>query len=97
MNKKIAICPNCNSKVPCSAKIGEKIKIHCPSCGEEGIVKFEKENIEEIDFYPLDEPFAYVKILKDTISLDKSYKIIEPYLAEDESKIFAFIQEKIIK
>jgi len=97
MTKKIAICPHCNTKVPCEAEIGQKITIKCPSCGEKGVVKFEKDNIEEIAFYPLNEPFAYVRILKDTTSLDKFYKIIEPYLSEDERNMLLFIQEKLIK
>ncbi|MCK4416445.1 MAG: type II/IV secretion system ATPase subunit, partial [Thermoplasmatales archaeon] len=54
-------------------------------------------DIDQLGFYPVNEPFAYVKILKDTKSLDKYYKVIQPYLSEQEDEIFNFIQEKLIK
>jgi len=54
-------------------------------------------DIDQLGFYPVNEPFAYVKILKDTKSLDKYYKVIQPHLSEQEDEIFNFIQEKLIK
>jgi flagellar protein FlaI len=63
--------------------------------GKEPITK--DENIEQIDFYPVNEPFAYIKILKNTQTLEKFYKVIQPNLSEKEYKIFNFIKDKLIK
>jgi len=82
----------------------KKIKTKNPKNNEEDIVASTKEEIlsektdlEEIDFYPLNEPYAYVRILKDTDSLDKYYMVEEPTLKKDEFKILNFIQETLIK
>jgi len=95
--KKIAICPQCHTKITCEGEPGQKIDVECSSCGKKGVVKFEKQELEELDFYPLNEPFAYVKILKDVSTLDKYYKVIEPHLTADEQKILKFIQETLVK
>jgi len=82
----------------------QKIKIKNTKCNEEDIVDSteeevlsEKTDLEEIDFYPLNEPYAYVRILKDAGSLDKYYRVEEPTLKKDESKILNFIQETLIR
>jgi flagellar protein FlaI len=96
MNNKIAICPNCHTKIECDSKSGEKEKIKCPKCGKEGFVTFNSD-YRQLDFYPLAEPYAYAKILKNVDSLDKYYKVIEPYLSLDEQKTLNFIWDKLIK
>jgi len=75
-----------------SKKFKKKDKSHI----EKGPITVEK-NIEQIDFYPVNEPFAYIKILKDTETLEKYYKVIQPDLSEEEQEIFSFIQDKLIK
>ena len=95
MIKKIAICPQCNTKVPCEGEKGQTVKIICSSCGKKGIVIIE--GLLEIDFYPVNEPFAFVKILKDPETLDQHYRTIEPILTEDEKKTLRFIQDELIK
>ncbi|UCF13311.1 MAG: Flp pilus assembly complex ATPase component TadA [Thermoplasmatales archaeon] len=62
---------------------------------KEDVVPGEK-NFVEIDFYPVNEPFAYVKIIKDTTSLDKYYKVMEPQLLEEELNTLNLLQEKLI-
>ena len=96
MQKKIAICPGCHSKIPCEGKPGEKVKIECPNCGRTGSITFTGE-LEQLDFYPLYEPFAYAKILKNKETLEKYYKVIEPYLSEDEQNTLNFIWETMMK
>ena len=93
-----------NSEVVVEGNPSQKIKIKNPKCNEENIVASTKEEVlsektdlEEIDFYPLNEPYAYVRILKDTGSLDKYYWVEEPTLKKDESKILNFIQETLIR
>jgi len=94
---------SCNSEVA-EGNPGQKIKIKNSKCNEEDIVASTKEEVlsektdlEEIDFYPLNEPYAYVRILKDAGSLDKYYRVEEPTLKKDESKILNFIQETLIR
>ena len=93
-----------NSEVVVEGNPSQKIKIKNPKCNEEDTVASAKEEVlsektdlEEIDFYPLNEPYAYVRILKDTGSLDKYYWVEEPTLKKDESKILNFIQETLIR
>jgi len=50
---------------------------------------------EEIDFYPLHEPFAYVQIIRETETLDKRYILIEVELYEEESRILEFLKETL--
>ena len=96
MLKKIAICPGCNTKISCEGELNQKVKIKCPKCGKSGSIIFKSE-FKELDFYPLNEPFSYAKILKDMDSLEKSYKVIEPYLSDKEQKILYFIWEALLK
>jgi flagellar protein FlaI len=51
--------------------------------------------IEEIDFYPLHEPFAYVQIIREKESLDKRYVLLELELSKDEMHILKFIRETL--
>ncbi|MCD6411842.1 MAG: type II/IV secretion system ATPase subunit, partial [Thermoplasmata archaeon] len=53
------------------------------------------EEFEEIDFYPIEEPFAYVKILREKETFEKVYLLIEPELTEEESKVLNFLEETI--
>jgi len=94
---------SCNSEVV-GGNPSQKIKVKNPKCNEEDIVVSTKEealsekiDLEEIDFYPLNEPYAYVRILKDVGSLDKYYQVEEPTLKEDEYGILNFIQETLIR
>ena len=96
MHKKIAICPGCHTKITCEGEPGQKVKVECPSCGRAGSILFKSE-FKELDFYPLNEPFAYAKILKNMDTLEKYYKVIEPYLSEEEQKTLNFIWETLMK
>ena len=55
-----------------------------------------KKNFVELDFYPIYEPYTYVKIIKDTNTLDQYYKIIEPQLSHHEQETLDYIQDRII-
>jgi len=54
---------------------------------------FSENEWEELDFYPLHEPFAYVEILREKESLDKCYFLVEISLTEEEEKLLAFIRD----
>ncbi|MCK4902940.1 MAG: type II/IV secretion system ATPase subunit, partial [Thermoplasmatales archaeon] len=96
MHKKIAICPGCHTKIQYEGEAGKKVKVECPKCGRAGSIIFKSE-LKELDFYPLNEPYAYAKILKNIGTLETHYKVIEPYLNEDEQKNLNFIWETLLK
>jgi hypothetical protein len=50
---------------------------------------------EEIDFYPIQEPFAYVEIIREKETLDKKYISIEIGLSKKELDIFGFIKDTL--
>ncbi|GAJ16202.1 unnamed protein product, partial [marine sediment metagenome] len=56
MIKKIAICPKCKSKISCTGEEGDIVEVKCNNCGNNGKIFFV--NLNEIDFYPVKEPFA---------------------------------------
>jgi flagellar protein FlaI len=104
MIKKIAVCPECHSKISCEGDPGQKVTVKCPKCGKKGIIAFsdhevsiDENNLVELECIPVLEPFVFVKILKDTKSLDKYYKAMEPQLNDAEKVSLNFIQENIIK
>jgi flagellar protein FlaI len=96
MYKKIAICPGCQTKIQCKGEAGKKAKVECPNCGRTGSIVFKSE-LKELDFYPLNEPYAYAKMLKNMDTLEKNYKVIEPYLSEEEQKNLNFVWETLLK
>jgi len=54
---------------------------------------FSENQWEELDFYALNEPFAYVEILREKDTLDKCYFLVEIALTPEEEKTLAFIKE----
>jgi type IV secretory pathway ATPase VirB11/archaellum biosynthesis ATPase len=54
-----------------------------------------RDAIEEIDFYPLHEPFAYVEIIREKESLDKRYVLLEMKLSEEDAHLLKFVQETL--
>ncbi|MBN1280692.1 MAG: type II/IV secretion system ATPase subunit, partial [Candidatus Thermoplasmatota archaeon] len=103
MIKKIAICPDCHTEISCEGEPGQKVTITCIHCGKKGIVVFdttpisaEQSTLQQLDYYPVYEPYVFVKIFKDTVTLDKIYKVSEPLLAASEQTTLKFIQEHIM-
>ena len=96
MPKKVAICPVCQTKIATNGKPGQKVKVKCSNCGKAGTIVFKAE-LQQLDFYPLYEPFAYAKLMKNPDTLEKSYKVIEPYLDEEEHRLLNYIWETLLK
>ena len=96
MDKKVAICPDCHTEIEIMGKIGENVKVVCSTCGKSGNVSF-KDELEQLDFYPINEPYAYVKVLKNTDTLEKFYKIIEPNISKEEQEKLNFIWTTLMK
>jgi len=58
-------------------------------------VPISNERFEEIDFYPVNRPYAYVKILKDKQSVEKIYAVLEPELTKREKEYLEFIKDTL--
>jgi len=104
MFKKNDMCSLSNSEIVIDDEPGQKIDINYPNRNGEKLftrtkkeIPLEKTDLKELESYPLNEPYANVKILKDTDSLDKYYWVEEPIMKEDEKKMLDFIQGTLIK
>jgi hypothetical protein len=53
--------------------------------------------IEEIEIYPVNEPFAYIRILYDHATHEYTYEILEPQLTAPEEQLFSEIKERIFE
>jgi flagellar protein FlaI len=53
---------------------------------------YNQQAIEEIDFYPLQEPYAYVQVVREQDSLDKRYILVEVQLNDEENRLFSFLK-----
>ena len=53
------------------------------------------ERFEEIGFYCVNRPYAYIKILKDKKLVENLYIVIEPSLSDEEQKYLNFIKETL--
>ena len=56
---------------------------------------FSENEWEELDFYPLNEPYSYVEVLREKDTLEKCYFLVEIDLTEDEQQILDFINDTI--
>jgi len=104
MFKKLDMCSLSNSDVVIDGDPGQKTDISYPNKNGEDLVTrtkketpLERTGLKELNSYPLNEPYAHVKILKDADSLDKYYWVEEPVMKEDEQKMLDFIQETLIR
>ena len=64
----------------------EEIKLNKP---------INNERFEEISFYCVNRPYAYVKILKDKKLVENLYVVIEPHLTDEEQRYLDFIKETL--
>ena len=96
--KKIVICPVCHTRIELKETIKNidgRIIITCPVCGKRGVV-YLNNIFEELDSYPVNPPYAFVKIVKNLNTLEKCYRLLEPILSEDESKKLKLLYEVLI-
>ena len=90
MTQKTAICPKCQTKINCKGNPGDKVKVECPNCGKSGSIVF-KDDLVQLDFYPLNEPFAYAKVLKNKIHLKKVIRLLNHfYLKKNRNYLIIF-------
>ncbi len=58
---------------------------------------FSENEWDELDFYALSEPFAYVEILRERESLEKCYFLVEVEITEEEQDTLNFIRDTLLK
>ncbi len=58
---------------------------------------FSEEEWEELDFYKLYEPFAYVELLREKESMEKCYFLVEVDLSDEEREVMDFILETLTR
>jgi len=52
--------------------------------------------IEQIEVYPVNEPFAYVRILYDNDTMEYTYEVLEPVLTEEETHLLEEVREAVL-
>ena len=53
--------------------------------------------IEEIEMYPVNEPYAYVRIIYDHATHEYTYNVIEPVLADQEKDLLKEVKERLFE
>ena len=53
--------------------------------------------VEELEFYPVNEPYAYVRLLYDNYSHEYTYMVLEPVLSPAETDLFSELKERIFE
>ncbi len=56
-----------------------------------------EEGVEEIEIYPVNEPYAYVRITYDNNSHEYNYQIIEPELSDAEKGLLKELQQRLFE
>ncbi|MEK6975233.1 MAG: ATPase, T2SS/T4P/T4SS family [Candidatus Thermoplasmatota archaeon] len=52
---------------------------------------------EQVDFYDLDPPFSFVRIVRQSDNGQLRYEAIEPVLSEREQRTFEFVQDALVR
>ncbi|MDD1702181.1 MAG: type II/IV secretion system ATPase subunit [Methanoregula sp.] len=53
--------------------------------------------VEEMEMYPVNEPYAYVRVIYDHATHEYTYQVIEPILTEPEKDLFKEIKERLFE
>jgi flagellar protein FlaI len=53
--------------------------------------------VEEIELYPVNEPYGYIRISYDHATHENTYEILEPVLTSSEEELFSEIKERIFE
>ncbi len=52
---------------------------------------------KEQDFYPVEAPYTFARILRDKVTGELRYQVIEPSLNDDEKRILAFVEDALVR
>jgi archaeal flagellar protein FlaI len=69
-------------------------KIHGPLID---LVMKPRAGVEELEFYPVNEPYAYVRVVYDNSSHEYTYTVLEPVLSPAEMDLFSELKERIFE
>ena len=53
--------------------------------------------LEEIELYPVNEPYAYVRVTYDSTTHEYTYNVLEPVLTPGEQELFGEIKERLFE
>ncbi|TAJ45046.1 secretion system protein E [Methanofollis fontis] len=53
--------------------------------------------VEEVELYPVNEPYAYVRIIYDNATHEYSYEVLEPEITDAESELLDEIKERLFE
>jgi flagellar protein FlaI len=56
-----------------------------------------KPGLEEIEIYPVNEPYAYVRIIYDHATHEYTYQVLEPVLTEPEKDLLKELKERLFE
>ena len=56
---------------------------------------FSENEWDELEFYPLHEPYSYVEVLREKETLEKCYFLVEIDLSEEEKQMMDFINDTL--
>jgi flagellar protein FlaI len=56
-----------------------------------------KPGIEEIEIYPVNEPYAYIRIIYDHATHEYTYQVLEPVLTEPEKDLLKELKERLFE
>ena len=56
-----------------------------------------KPGIEEMEMYPVNEPYAYVRVIYDHATHEYTYQVIEPVLTEPEKDLLTELKERLFE
>jgi archaeal flagellar protein FlaI len=69
-------------------------KIHGPLID---LVMKPRAGVEELEFYPVNEPYAYVRVVYDNSTHEYTYTVLEPVLSPAEMDLFSELKERIFE
>ncbi len=55
------------------------------------------QGVEEIELYPVHEPYAYIRVTYDSATHEYTYNVIEPELSPAEQELFGEIKERLFE
>ncbi|MDH7593026.1 MAG: type II/IV secretion system ATPase subunit [Methanomicrobiales archaeon] len=54
-------------------------------------------NIEEVELYPVNEPYAYIRVILDNSTHEYTYQVLEPVLTQAERELLMEIKERLFE
>jgi len=94
MTKYTILCTKCNAQLSYEGNNEQPVK--CDICQTEQQILHPLENVEELHCYPINAPYVYISVIKDLDTLQRTYRVLEPYLTKKEHDVLLFIRNELI-